>query len=112
MLNIATIQFLMLFYTKCHVRFQKHAVLLLSHAVYDQMLIRFKRAGLIWVHHVLIGKMSPDVYVKRKKEKKKMFGMVLVWFMDFEKIKSEHNKTKREFGHLVELAVWNLRKVQ
>lgn len=41
------------------------------------MLIRFLRAGLIWVQHVLIGKMSPDILAKKKKEKE-MPGMVLV----------------------------------
>lgn len=30
---------------------------------HDQMLIRFISMGLIWVHRVLIGKMSPDIAV-------------------------------------------------
>lgn len=52
-------------------------------------------------HHVLIGKMSPDIEI-RKRKKKKGKG-VLVWFMELAwKIRPQ--QTER-FDHPVELAV-------
>lgn len=46
---------------------------------YDQMLIRFLRAGFLWVHNVLIGKMSPDVQLQNKNRKNVWYGSGLIY---------------------------------
>lgn len=52
-------------------------------------------------HHVLIGKMSPDIEIQKKKGKEG--GGVLVWFMELAwKIRPQHPE---RFDHPVELAV-------
>lgn len=57
---------------------------------YDQKLIR--------VHHVLIGKMSPDIQGKKKENDNVWHGSGLI--DGFFEIKSEHNKPKRSLAIL------------
>lgn len=78
----------------------EHA-LLFSHASHEQMLISFIMVN---QHHVLIGKMSPDIEIpKKKKKREKGRRGVLVWFMELAwKIRPQHPE---RFDHPVELAV-------